>query len=363
MAGFPLTFRIGKEEGHLPTVALALAAGAAGGFAARALGLPLPMLLGSLLVIAGLALAGVRPAGRVLAVPVSMRMCFIPVIGVSIGTAFTPDIFADLGRWWPSLAALVLYIPIAHALAYALARRVGGADAPTAYYGSMPGGFIESLAMGEKAGADVALLTILQFLRLILCIVFIPIGFTLATGHAVGSATGAVIGGGDHALTLPDWGILILTGLAGALVGTWIRLPAGIITGPILLSGAVHLLGWVEGGPPRWLIDLTQLVVGVSLGGRFAGRSPALLWTGLRIAGLNVSVTLLIAAAFSAVLSGIVGERWDAVFLAFAPGGLAEMALIALSLELSVIYVTAHHVARIIITVLVAQAMAPRILR
>ncbi len=357
------TVKIGTLEVHLPTSILALAAGTAGGLAARALGLPLPMLLGSLLVIASAALLGFRPFGRVLALPMPIRTAFIPVIGVSIGAAFTPDILEDLGRWWPTLLALVLYIPAAHAMAYAIAIRAGGIDKPTAYYGTMPGGFIESMTLGEEAGADAAMLAVLQFLRLILCIVFIPIGFSLATGHAVGSASGAVIGGGSHVLTATDWLILFLSGLVGAVGARKLRLPAGIITGPILVSGAVHLLGWVEGAPPRLLIDITQLVVGTTLGARFAGRSPRILLTGFRLSAVNIALTLILALGFSLSMHGLVGERWEAVFLAFAPGGLAEMALIALSLEISVIYVTAHHVARIILAVTLAKAFAGRVLR
>ena len=44
-----------------------------------------------------------------------------------------------------------------------------------------------------------------------------------------------------------------------------------------------------------------------------------------------------------------------AAFLAFAPGGLAEMSLIALSLNMSVVYVTLHHVARIVLAVTAAK--------
>ncbi len=50
------------------------------------------------------------------------------------------------------------------------------------------------------------------------------------------------------------------------------------------------------------------------------------------------------------------------MFLAFAPGGLAEMSLVALSLQVSVIYVTTHHVLRIILAVALAQLSA-RLLR
>lgn len=355
------TIRIGREEAHLPTTVLALIAGAAGGFGARAIGLPLPMLLGSLIVLATLALAGIRPTGRVLGLPMAVRQGFIPVIGVSIGTAVTPALVTEIPRWWPTLAALILYIPVAHALGYTITRRIGGLDRPTAFYGTMPGGFIEALTMGDQEGADAAYLTILQFLRLILCIVLIPVGFTLITGEAVGSATGAVIGGAGT-LTAADWGILFVAGVVGAIIGSRLGFPAGLMTGPFLVSGIVHYTGLVHAGPPGWLIDLTQLVIGTNLGARFAGRSPRILLSCLAMAGANVGAILVLAAGISATLHGVVGERWEAVFLAFAPGGLAEMSLVALSLEISVIFVTAHHIVRIVLAVVVARLMARRVL-
>ncbi len=341
---------------HWPTLALAAGLGTIGGGVALALGLPLPWLLGSLFATAVAGIAGFAPFGRPVALPEPLRLVFVPVIGVSIGAAVTPELAQAVAAWLPSLLALLLYIPVAHALAFALARRVGGIDKATAYYGTMPGGFIESIAMGDAAGADGALLSTMQFLRLILCIAGIPIGFTLVTGETVGSATGQVLG--DVPLSPTDWVILAASGIVGAVAGRKLGLPAGIISGPILVSGFVHLVGWVEGGPPRWLIDLTQLVIGTTLGARFAGRSPTTLLRGAGITLVTVTATLILAALVALLLDGVVGESWQAVFLAFAPGGLAEMSLVALSLEISVIYVTAHHVLRIILSVIFAKAGA-----
>ena len=356
-----LTYRLGRDTLHLPTAALALVVGAAAGWVAKTLGTPLPWLLGALLVTATAAIAGIRPLGHVIGIPANVRTSFIPVIGVSIGAAFTPALLTEALHWWPTLLALFAFIPLAHGTGYLVARRIGGADPPTAYYGMMPGGFVESIPLGEAAGADIALLATFQFLRLIVLIVLVPIGFSLATGHVVGSATGQVIGG-DTPLSASDWAVLIACGFIGGAGGKWIGLPAGIILGPVLLSGGAHMAGLVEGGPPRWLIDLTQLVIGTNLGSRFAGRSPRILLTGLKVIGVGVALMLVIAAAFAWAFHGAVGESWPAVFLAFAPGGLVEMALIALSLELSVIYVTGHHVIRIMLAVIGAKLFETRVI-
>lgn len=345
----------------LATTLWAFVLGTAGGFVARAVGLPLPMLLGSVLAVGAMALSGARPAGLAPLAPPKLRLWFIPVIGVAIGAAFTPDVLREMRHWWPSLLALGLFIPLAHGAGFLLLRRSPALSPETAYYGSVPGGLIETVMMGEAAGADGRMLVMLQFMRLILCMFFVPLGFTLATGHSVGSASGVVLGDPGVGLTASDWAVLAAAGAAGAAAGYWLRFPAGFMTGPLLASGLVHLAGWVEGGPPPWLVDVTQLVVGTSLGGRFAGMAPRSFAIAVRLSALNVGLVLLMAALAAAALHAAVGEPWQAVFLAFAPGGLAEMSLVALSLEISVLYVTAHHVTRIILSVTMARLFAGRV--
>ncbi|MGB8814189.1 MAG: AbrB family transcriptional regulator, partial [Paracoccaceae bacterium] len=106
----------------------------------------------------------------------------------------------------------------------------------------------------------------------------------------------------------------------------------------------------------------TQVVVGSVLGARFAGLPPGALWVAARLAVANVGAALVLAFGFALVVGPLMGQPVAAAFLAFAPGGLAEMSLIALSLQMSVVYVTVHHVARIVLSVTIARAMAARVL-
>ena len=64
---------------------------------------------------------------------------------------------------------------------------------------------------------------------------------------------------------------------------------------------------------------------------------------------------LALPCALALALAGPVGEPVTAVILAFAPGGISEMSLVALSLQLSMVYVTLHHLLRILLTVAVAR--------
>lgn len=333
---------------------MTLAIGSVGGLLAHWARLPLGFLLGSLLVIAVLAVRGKQPFGLAISLPARLRMCFVPVIGVAIGGAFTPEVAAQATGWLPSLLALCVFVPLAHATGFLIYRK-GGLDRQTALFGAVPGGLIESVQLGEEAGADVALLTVLQFLRLIGTIVAVPMIFWGMTGHPVGSASGVEMVGASAPLGLWEVAVLIGAGGLGVILGRFLRLPGWIITGPILMSSAAHAFGWVEGVPPGWLIAVTQVVVGTGLGARFAGASPQILRKAAGLAAVNGVVALGIALGFALGLHALVEEPVAAVFLAFAPGGLAEMSLIALSLQMSVIYVTAHHVLRIILAVACAH--------
>lgn len=333
---------------------MTLLMGAMGGGLAHLARFPLGFLLGSLLAVGVIAAAGWRPSGRQVTLPARLRFSFVPVIGVAIGGGFTPQVAGQVVAWWPTLLALCVFVPVAHALAYWIYRR-GGLAPREAFYGGVPGGLIESVQLGEEAGADVALLTVLQFLRLILTIVSVPMMFWAMTGQVVGSASGVAMVGAGAVLDTREVALLVIAGLAGVALGRLLRLPGWIITGPIAVSALMHAMGWVQGVPPGWLISVTQVVLGAGLGARFAGVKRAMLIRAGRLAVVNGMAALVLAFAFAEGLHLLVDEPVAAVFLAFAPGGLAEMSLIALSLQMSAIYVTAHHVARIVLAVTVAK--------
>jgi len=257
--------------------------------------------------------------------------------------------------------ALVLFVPVAQASGYLIYRK-GGLSPATAYFGAVPGGLMEMVVLGEEAGADVAILVLIQFLRLILTIVFVPVLFAFLTGHAVGSSAGVAMTGADNPLEAWDITMLMVAGVGGYFLGRALHFPAAIMTGPLAASALFHLTGVTDAVPPVWTIAMTQIVVGTGLGARFAGMAGATLRRGSWLALLSTAASLAIAFLFAEALHLTVGLPLSAVFLAFAPGGITEMSLIALSLQISVVFVTLHHVLRIVLAVSLAKLFAGRVL-
>lgn len=335
-------------ETNVKAMLATLALASAGGAAARLVGLPLPWLLGPQIAICAAAMGGVKFFGAPPQWPEASRTVFIPVLGVMIGGAFTRDLIAGMLNWWPSVLGLAAFLLAAHWSVFLLYRRLGGYDAATAFYASAPGGFVESILLGGEAGANTGIIAAQHFSRVLIAVFVIPIGFSIAVGEAVGSAAGVTLAKAGAGLTAIDVLILVAAGMAGVLLGRLLRLPAPLFSGPVLVSAIVHVAGLTGATPPTLLVNLTQLVIGTTLGVRAVGLTGAAALRAFALSGLGMAVMLTIAAGFAFVLQSYSDAGFAALILAYAPGGLVEMSLVALSLGLSVPFVSVHHILRIL---------------
>ncbi len=335
---------------HLALTALLLLLGAGGGWSLAQLGAPLPYMLGSLLTSA-LAVAFFQhrfPKDYLFSQ--RFRMLFVGVIGVMIGAQLTPAVAALLPLMLVSIPAMALFVLAAHAMNYAIFRHLGGYDRSTAYFAGSPGGLIESITMGEAAGADVRLLTLMQFLRIIVVVALVPVGMSIWEGHPVGSASGLSLGpnaGGDWVGVVQ---VMVLA-VAGVALGVLLRLPAGQLLGPLALAGVLVLTGLVEISAPPWLLAMAQVVLGTGLGVRFTGMTRAILVKGMGLSLVSVAGMMALGVALSMIVARLSGLPVDMLVVSFAPGGVVEMGLIALSIAANPAFVTLHHLVRIFLTV------------
>ncbi|HKK35193.1 MAG TPA: AbrB family transcriptional regulator [Paracoccaceae bacterium] len=338
-----------RLRAEAPGLLAAHAAGVLGALIAMGIGAPLPWLLGGLFGSAALVSALPRGLGAPWRPQQTLRNVFVVVIGVMIGGAFTPELLSSLPGWGPSLLGLLIFTVAAQLLVYAAYRRAG-MDPATAWFGASPGGLLENIVLGEQAGGNVQRITLLQFGRIAAAVTLVPILYSLWTGTAVGSAAGERFGAGAP-LGVLDALILVASGVVGYAGARRLRIPAGVIVGPVLVSAAVHGLGLTHGQVPQWLVALAQLVVGVGLGLRFGGLAPGDMGRALGLSAASVLAMLALALAIALAAAPWSLEGPAALVLSYAPGGIIEMGLIALSLGANPVFVTAHHVARVLLSV------------
>ncbi len=312
-------------------------------------GMPMPYLMGSLLVTSLYSVAIANPQGRRIGFPTFIRKCSMAVIGVMIGTSFTLDILHLLPGLWPSVTAMIIYVALMQTLGYFFFRHLGRYDHPTAYFSAMPGGFVEAVALGEEAGADTRILILQHFSRIVIIVLFVPLAFFILAGEAVGSGAGQTYGPQDFNLLMGvKWVILVATGM---LIARFIHLPAGHMMGPLILSCIVHAGGWTSLTSPNWLFNSAQLIIGLGLGAMFTGLPGKVMARVVGLGAATVAVALMVALLFAIGLARYVDLSIMTLFICFAPGGAVEMGLIALSLGINPLIVVLHHLLRILFTV------------
>lgn len=339
-------------------IAVALLAGWCTGFVLSFFPVPLPYLLGALLANAVAIFVLPKPLIAGVTIPDTVRHPFIACIGLLIGAQVHLELIANWSAVLILLILITVFTPLALALNIVIFRRFAGYDRPTAYFSAAPGGLIEAIEFGTQAGANVAILSMQQFLRIVFVVTLVPFAMSIWQGHPVGSAAG--LSAAAPSDITPLW-IVLIVGLAGYLLGRLKALPAGQLTGPLIVAAVLSSTGVLHLQLPGWLIIAAQVVIGAALGLRFNGLSLAVLRRGVMLGLISVTAMLTLGALLAWILTLIVPLSSKAAFLSFAPGGVTEMALVALSIAADPAIVTLAHVYRIVLTVVLLSLLLRRL--
>ena len=326
---------------------LALAAAGSGVF--WLLGLPLPLLLGPMFAclfaaLAGMPMKGVKPVSE------GMR----PVLGVAVGASLTPALFGRLDDMAISLALIPPFILAIGLAGYPYFRRVWGFDHATSYYGAMPGGLQDMAIFGEEAGADVRALSLIHTTRVLVIVSAMPFLLTWIWGL---SLTGPP---GDPASSVPlsEYAIMLICGIVGWWGGVRLGLFGAPIIGPLIVSGAASMTDLLHHRPPAEAMQFAQFFLGLGIGVKYAGITMAEIRRVLA-ASLGYCMILAVLSILFAeiVIQSGLAQPLEAI-IAFAPGGQAEMVLLAIVAGTDMAYVITHHLIRILVVILGAPIAA-----
>ena len=147
--------------------------------------------------------------------------------------------------------------------------------------------------------------------------------------------------------------------LVGWKAGARLGLFGASILGPMIVTLAFSLSGLIQERPPREALVSAQFLLGIGIGIHYVGVT----WRELpRTIGFSAIFMVILAILVGAVAETVVlldlAPPVEA-FLAFAPGGQAEMTVLAIVAGAELGFVVFHHIARIFLVIL----GAPLILR
>jgi membrane AbrB-like protein len=334
-----------------PTRRRAMTAGIAGAGVAAfwAGGLILPFLFGPMAACLIAALMGARLAGFG-QVAVAART----IVGVAVGASITPEVLERVPQMLASLALVPLYIAVIAAVGVPFFTRVYRFDPVTAYYAAMPGGLQDMIVFGQEAGGDVRALSLIHATRVLVIVTLAPFLLTHLFGVSLTNPIGAPVA----EVPPQELVLLAVAALVGWKGGERIGLFGASILGPMIVTAALSLAGVVHVRPPAEAILVAQYFIGMGIGVSYVGVTLGELRRDVTAGVAFVLVLAALAALFTeiVVLAGLAPGVEG--FLAFAPGGQAEMAVLAIVAGADLGYVVVHHLTRVLLVITGAPLVA-----
>ncbi len=299
------------------------------------------------------------------------------VLGVALGLRFTEEVVAGLLSRWPLIVGMALLALLPAWLGYHAYRRWGRVSPVSACLCALPGGASEMAVLAERHGASASAVALTQGLRVTLVVSLVPwalmsVGalhplepwapvaattawptwaWTLAWAALISLPTAWL----HHRRWSNVWMMGPLLATAALQVG-WVALAAPDAQGAVRSGVTAPMLSWPPGG-----MEVAQLCLGMTLGVRLdraAWRAaPRLSLVAMGVVLASLVMCLGLAGLMAWALPGV-PHAWLTHGLSLAPGGMAEMALLARQSGAWLPEVIATHVVRLCLVVGMAPWLA-----
>jgi hypothetical protein len=338
--GFDELFGVaGEGAGRaLARLIAVLALGAAVGACAQQIRMPLPFVLGPLVATAVLGIAGWPVVGVRRLRPGAQF-----VIGSAIGIQFTHAIVARLALLLPLIIGSSLMSIAVCACASAFLIAAAGLDRKTAFFATAPAGAAEMANIAARYGGEPEPIMVAQTIRVVMTVMAAPfLVIHFANDGQLHQVEQAALMGWPSLALLAVW-----AGVGGFLMSRT-TFPNGWFMGPLLACALVSIFGLLEGRVPNFLVNVSQVVIGCSLGAQFRREFVTRLG-GMVLASMTSIVLVLTVMAAAAIgFAYALALPVGALALAFAPAGMAEMTLTGKVLGLDAALISGFHTVRII---------------
>ena len=327
-------------ENQITRNLLSLFVGGIGGYIFYIQNFPLPWMLGSFAISLIISI----PYGY-FEVDNRLRKVALPILGVLIGSAFSPEILKSISYWPKGIGLVMIYSAIVSTIGYFYYRKIAKWDRVTSIFSAPPGGLAELVFIGTDAGADERRMILVHSIRIALVVISsaLIIKFYFDTEF-----TRIIIKNPPLiAIHFTDWFIMFFCAIVGGILGLKFKLPGGALFGALILSALFHITSLTDVKPPSFIVALAQIVLGSSLGVRFHGITTNELKS-IVSHGLVMGFVMISTALTIAIISfSIVGIDPRALYLSLAPGGFTEMLLLSLAIGVESAFIATCHSVRI----------------
>jgi len=311
-----------------------------GALAADYLRIPLAWMLGPMLVTSVATLKGFN-----IKMPKLVLSIILVFLGLYIGNYIDQNLFIQMKQWvWTSLIMLV-YIIISIIFVSKYLEKYSSYEKKASIFSAAPGALGPLVILAEYEKADLSKIATSHLIRLIIIITLFPfVVNSFANLPSVPEENFNYLEQNHFELL-----ILIVASIILIFIFNKIKIPAPLLAGTLVASGILQITEVASYRLPEQSIDFCLLILGASVGCRFAGKTVREISKNSFHSIVATSFLILFGVIAALTAGLVVDQNFFSLLLSYCPGGIYEVAVIAISFDLNPDFVSFHHIIRLLL--------------
>ena len=306
---------------------------------AEYLNIPLAWFLGPMIITSIAALSGLR-----IIMPKIVLSFILIILGLHIGNYIDQNLFNQMINWiWTSLIMLI-YIIICILIVAKYLQKFADYGEKASIFSAAPGALGPLMILAENEKTDLSQVATAHLIRLIIIITIIPLIIVNNTENDILLNDDFNYLAQNHLNLI----LLIVASIFFIFVFDKIRIPAALLSGTLFASGLLQITDIATYKLPNETVNFCLLILGSSVGCRFAEKTVKEIANNSfhSIVATTILVSLGLLAAYVATF--FVDTNILTLILSFSPGGIYEVAVIAIAFDLDPDFVAFHHIIRLL---------------
>ena len=303
------------------------------------LNIPLAWMLGPMIITSIAALAGLK-----VVMPKIALSSILIILGLHIGNYIDQSLFDQMINWiWTSVIMLI-YIIICIIIISKYLQKFSGYSEKASIFSAAPGALGPLMILAEHEKTDLSQVATSHLIRLIIIITVIPFIIVNNTVSETLILDDFDYMGQNH-LNLVQ---LIFASLFFIFVFNKIKIPAALLSGTLFASGLLQITDVASYKLPDASINFCLLILGASVGCRFAEKTVKEIANNSLHSVVATTILVLLGLLAAYLATFFVDTNILTLILSFSPGGIYEVAVIAIAFDLDPDFVAFHHIIRLL---------------
>jgi len=302
--------------------------------------IPLAWMLGPMLAISIAALSGIK-----VKMPKLALSAILIILGLHIGNYIDQNLLSQMRDWiWTSIV-MFFYILASIFIVSKYLQKFSGYKEKTSIFSAAPGALGPLLILAEYEKSDLSQVATAHLIRLIIIITLFPFFVVNFSPTETMEIEKFNYIGQNHL----DLLILLIGSVILIYIFDKIKVPAPLLAGALVASGILQITEIASYKLPDQSINFCLLILGSSVGCRFADKSLNEVIKNTAHSFVATALLVILGIIAAIVAGYFVDNNFLTLLLSYCPGGIYEVAVIAIAFDLDPNFVAFHHIIRLLL--------------